>query len=180
MSTDWDHESSGLRKENHLFLSATFYCCCFPWLLNSGLKCSCAPNSSLHLLRGYPTKRTKATLAPGLRAATYVGIFFFFPIENINALFCSHFQFATFAYDGILSVHPAVIAVEVRMCQPLIQCPDSGHSVMDIASGDTLRQCHLCWGKLPTSNGWGKMCVMKRRRKIYLLCKAIKDFNKGQ
>lgn len=78
MSTDWDHESSGLRKENHLFLSATFYCCCFPWLLNSGLKCSCAPNSSLHLLRGYPTKRTKATLAPGLRAATYVGIFFFF------------------------------------------------------------------------------------------------------
>lgn len=89
MSTDWDHESSGLRKENHLFLCVTFYCCCFPWLLNCGLKCSCAPNS-LHLLRGYPTKRTKATLAPGLRVATYVGKFFF-PIENINVFFSSYF-----------------------------------------------------------------------------------------
>lgn len=78
MSTDWDHESSGLRRENHLVLSVTFYCCCFSWLLNSGLKCSCAPNSSLHFLRGYPTKRTKATLAPGLRAATYTGNFFSF------------------------------------------------------------------------------------------------------
>lgn len=179
MSTDWDHESSGLRKENHLFLSVTFYCCCFPWLLNCGLKWSCAPNSSLHLLRGYPSKRTKAALAPDLRAATYIGSFFF-PIENTNVFFCSHFQFATSACNGVLSVHPAVTAVTVRQCQPLIQCPDPGHSVMDIAGGDTLAECHLCWRKLPTPNGWGKMCVMRRRRKIYLLCKAIKDFNKGQ
>lgn len=176
MSTDWDHESSGLKKENHLFLSVTFYCCCFPWLLNSGLKCSCAPNPSLHLLRGYPTKRTKAPLAPGLRADIYVGNFF--PIEKINAFFYSHFQFATSAYDGVLSVLPTVAAM--RVCQSLIQYPDSGHAVMDVAGGDTLEECHLCWGKLPPSNGWGKMCVMKRRRKIYLFCKAIKDFNKGQ
>lgn len=129
--------------------------------------------------KGLPHRKDKSHISPRFESS-HICWDFFFPIENINALFCSHFQFATFAYDGILSVHPAVTAVEVRMCQPLIQCPDSGHSVMDIASGDTLRQCHLCSGKLPTSNGWGKMCVMKRRRKIYLLCKAIKDFNKGQ
>lgn len=178
MSMDWDHESSGLKKENHLFLSVTFYCCCFPWLLNSGLKCSCAPNSSLHLLRGYPTKRTKATLAPGLRADTYIGNFF--PIEKINVFFHSHFQFATSAYDGVLSALTTVTAMKVRVCQSLSQYPDSGHGVMDVAGGDTLEECLLCWGKLPTSNGWEKICVMKRRRKIYLFCKAIKDFNKGQ
>lgn len=62
------------------------------------------------------------------------------------------------------------------------------HSLPDCL---TQRNGHRRWGHTRVNaicaegnclrtNGWGKMHLMKRRRKFYLFWRAIKDFNKGQ
>lgn len=166
------------KRKTPLFICNLFFCCCFPWLLNSGLKCSCAPHSSLHLQRGYPTKGTKATLPQLWEQPHTLGMFskrkykcFLLLVFSICHIWLRWDPFCSPSNDNRES-----------------KCTSVPHSLPGFL---TQRNGHRRWGHTRVSaicaggnrlrtNGWGKMHLVKRRRKFYLFWKAIKDFNKGQ